>query len=200
MPIITPSEESILFHMAIGHAVAQWAHVENGLYNVATTAFGGDSPSLGPAFHAIENLRTKIAFVGEAVSHSAAFTDLQPEWAKVRDLVSSLASSKRNKIAHCRTIGYPAAEEGRRYAIVPISYKVSKFKNKKAGPPSGSMCVSDIDQAARQFAMAANLLFDLKARAEGLPEPYGELSRQEPPRQTLAQLARQMRAMLPQPD
>lgn len=186
-PILAPVEESILFYMAIGQAVSQWAHVENGLYNLACAALGDGSDAFGAAYHKIENFRTKLAFTDQAIALSPKFTNLQPDWSATRNNVESQAKI-RNKIAHCRTIVFPNSVEGRRYAIVPISYDQSKFKSGKAIPPSGSLCVIDIDQAAKQFAMASNSLFDLLARAEGCPEQFGALAQQVPPRQTLAQL------------
>lgn len=186
-PALTPVEESILFHMAIGQAVSQWAHVENGLYNLARIALDERSDAFGAAYHKIENFRTKLAFTNQAIALSSKFADLQPEWATAQASVDGL-SKIRNKIAHCRTIVFHEAPEGRRYAIVPISYEKSKFESKKALPPSGSLCVVDVDQAARQFATASNTLFDLMARAEGHLEQFGALAQQVPPRQTLAQL------------
>lgn len=186
-PALTTVEESILFHMAIGQAVSQWAHVENGLYNLARMALGDRSDAFGAAYHKIENFRTKLAFTDQAIVLSPKFADLQLEWAKARDSIGGFAKS-RNKIAHCRTITFPEAPEGRRYAIVPMSYEKSKLKSKKALPPSGSLCLVDIDQTARQFAQVSNTLMDLVARADGHQEQFGALAPQVPARQTLIQL------------
>jgi hypothetical protein len=179
LPDLTPVEEHIAFHMAIGQAVTQWAHVENGLFNICTVAFGKASVIVvGASFHAIENFRTKLAFTDNAVTQSVEFAQILPDWIKIRDQVQGL-SSTRNKIAHCRTIGYPAAPVGRRYAIVPISYKEQKIKSKKAVPPNGSLCVKDIDLAAHQFSIASNRLMDVMARGQGGRWPPAEHGRQE---------------------
>lgn len=192
--------EYIAFHCAIGTAVAQWAHVENGLFNLAHFAFGEpENLVFGASYNSIENFRAKLGFVDQAIRHSKPFEPHLAEWSTIHDHIASLASRARNKIAHCRTIAFPQAPPGRRYAIVPIGYQETRFKSKKALPPSDALCLSDIDLAARQFSRASNILFDLLARAQGLPEPFGELARQEPPRRSLADIARQIDEALQPP-
>lgn len=167
VPVLTPVEEHIAFHMAIGQAITQWAHVENGLFNICTVAFSGvPTKVVGASFYAIDNFRTKLAFTDNAIAQSNTFKELIEDWAKLREQVRAL-SSTRNKIAHCRTIGFYGASARRRYAIVPISYKEPKIKSKRPLPPSGSLCVRDIDLVSRQFSRASNLLLDLMAKAQG---------------------------------
>lgn len=188
IPALTPVEENIAFHMAIGQAVSQWAHVENGLFNICVTAFKGSPPKvLGASFHAIDNFRTKLGFTDSAIQQSKAFSEVLADWAIIRDHVRGL-STTRNKIAHCRTIVYPDAPAGRRYAIVPISYKGAKKQSAMALAPSGSLCVKDIDLASRQFSRASNCLLGLMAKVQGHHWPPGESSQQEPQPRSLVEI------------
>ncbi|WP_336979374.1 hypothetical protein [Altererythrobacter fulvus] len=179
IPVLTPIEEQIVFHFAIGQAIAQWAHVENALYNICVVAFGEkQSPVLGASFHSIDNFRTKLSFTDSAVQQSSRFTELVAEWSTERDRARGL-SVLRNKIAHSRTIGYPEATPGRREAIVPISFRPLKKQRKAPGPPPDSLCVKDIDLAARQFARASNALLGIMAKAQGHRWRPAESSQQE---------------------
>lgn len=194
-PDISYGDEHVAFHRAIGSAVAQWAHVENGLFNVGLSAFGHDSKVFGPSFIVIENWRSKLAFVDQAIEFSNIFKPIYSDWVALRDRIGKLAV-RRNKIVHGRTIGYPDAKVGNRYAIVPITYRTPKIKTKKAGPPQGSLCVSEIDLAARQFSRASTDLFDLKSRAEGYEGQFGERDLPELQALSVAEIVRQMHSML----
>lgn len=195
---MTPSEEHIAFYMAIGRAVTQWAHVEHGLYHIASRIFGGDAMgSLAFGFLSIENFRSKLAFVDRAYGTAIFFREFEADWADLRDHVRGL-SSRRNEIAHGRVIIYPNSKVGRRYAIVPTFAPEPKKKQKVPSPPPGSLCVRDIDLAAMRFSRAALRLENLYYRIGGEEDPREEHAQQEPQAQTLAQLRHQIHAMLPQ--
>lgn len=194
---MTPGEEHIAFYMAIGQAVTQWAHIEYGLYHVANRIFGGDeNGSLAFGFLSIENFRSKLAFVDRAFGTAAFFDEFEADWTKLREMVRGL-SSRRNEIAHGRVIIYPTSKVGRRYAIVPTFAPEPKRKQKVPTPPPGSLCLRDIDLAAKRFSTAAHQLSGLYYRIGGQKNPLEEHAQREPQAQTLAQLKRQIHAMLP---
>lgn len=196
-PEVTPSEEHVAFYMAIGRAVTQWAHIEHGLYHIASRIFGGDElGSLAFGFLSIENFRSKLAFVDRAFGTAVFFREFEVEWADLREHIRGL-SSRRNEIAHGRVIIYADGKPGRRYAIVPTFAPEPKRKQRVPTPPPGSHCVRDIDLMQRQFSRAATRLHSLYYRAGGEADPYEEPARQAPQAQTLVQLTRQIHAMLP---
>lgn len=194
---MTPGEELLAFNEAIGRAVTQWAHVENGLYLVALAAFGREAwETLGPSFYSIENFRSKLAFTQSAVKEHADYRAYEQEWLGLAAHVTSLSAS-RNKIVHGQAIYYTEGQIGRRCAIVPHSLPEPKFKSKKRLAPSGSICVRDIDLSARQFSMASSRLMSLYWRLVRQGDPFAERAQQEPQHQSLVQLRRQIEAMLP---
>lgn len=193
---MTHGEEHVAFYYFIGLATTQWAHVENGLYNLALASMGREiSKMLGPSFYSIANFRSKLAFANEAFANSKNFSAFETEWANLRACIRSL-STTRNKIAHGSVIGYYGAPVGRRYAIIPFNSTETKFRSKVNQPPSDALCVRDIDLAARQFARASSALLGLCARLEGHKDPFAEHTRQESRAQPLGQLVRQIRAVL----
>lgn len=194
-PILTTGEEHIAFYMAIGRAVTQWAHIENGLYHVANRVFGEDTAApLAFGFMSIENFRSKLAFVDRAFGTAIFYREFELDWAEVREQVRGL-SSRRNEIAHGRVIIYPHSKPGRRFAIVPTFAPEPKRRQKVPTPPSGSLCVRDIDLAQRQFSRAAARLHELYFRIGGEGEQPGAPAQPEPKSQSLAQLRRQIDAM-----
>lgn len=196
-PVMTPNEEHTAFYMAIGRSVTQWAHIENGLYHIASRIFGGDTTgALAFGFFSIENFRSKLAFVDRAYGTAIFFHEFEPEWIDLREHIKSL-SSRRNEIAHGRVIIYPHNTPGRRYAIVPTFAPEPKRKTKLPKPPPGSHCIRDVDLIQRQFSRAAMWLDGLYYRIGGEEDPHGERVPQEPQPQTLASIVRQIHATLP---
>lgn len=197
-PEITTGEEQLAFYDAIGRAVSQWAHVEHGLYHIASRAFKGeDRGALAFGFFSIENFRSKLAFVDRTFGTADFFDEFEVEWTVLRDHIRSL-SSRRNEIAHSRVIVYPSSKPGRRYAIVPTFAPEPARKQKIPLAPPGSLCVKDIDLAARQFATASNQLLGLYYRLGGQDDPFAESSQQGPQPRTIAQIRSQIYEMLPQ--
>lgn len=197
---MTPSEEHIAFYMAIGQAVTQWSFIEYGLYHVACRVFGPEpSGALAFGFMSIENFRAKLAFVDRAFGTAPFFDEFEAEWVGLRELVRSL-SSRRNEIAHGRVIVYPNGKPGRRYAIVPTFAPEPKKKQRVPSPPSGSLCVRDIDLAIRQFSRASTLLTGLYFHIGGEEGQLAELVQPEPQARTVGELKRQIHAMFPPRD
>lgn len=195
-----PGEEHIAFYHAIGIAVTAWSHVENELFHVALGCFAPCKPEqVGSGFYAIENFRSKLAFVDRVFQATSAKKEFLADWTILANHVQGL-SSKRNALAHSRVIVFPEAPAGRRYAIMPNVFATPKKKTASHLPPVGSLCVRDVDLIAKQFFKASARLSNLYARmikAEGMPE---ELVRQEAQALSLAQLRRQIYALSPRRD
>lgn len=198
-PEMTPGEEAVAFHYAMGQAVTQWAHIENNLYLIATRCFGDDPKgTLANSFFSIENFRSKLTFVARAFETTSFNKKFETEWLGIRDHVSSLSGS-RNAIAHGRSIIYPASGSGRRYALVPRHGKPLRKPPVGKSPPN-ALCVKNIDLAARQFSRASSRLMSLYWRIGGDKDHSAEFAQQELQHQTLAQLRHQIHAMLPPRD
>jgi hypothetical protein len=193
LPEIYPAEESLLFHSLIGHAIAQWAHVEYGLALLAGVCL--ESINASSALFAIENFRSKTAFTRQALSTCAKARPYAAEASGVLTHIDAL-SSDRNQIAHSRTMVFTAAPAGRQYAVLPLFGRQSKRTSSKL-PPSGSKCVTDLNLIRQQFATAAIHLESLASRINGEEDIFAEAVRRVPQRPTVAQLRRQMREGLP---
>lgn len=197
--VMTASEESIAFYVAIGQAVNYWSNVEQGLFLVVASSFKKRDPHMhASGFFSIENFRSKLGFTDRIVKASSASAKCKDDWGEQFETVRGL-SQVRNKIVHGRVYGYPMASPGRRYAVVPVLPKPSRLKSKVLKPPSGSLCVRDIDLAARQFSRAFLMLGDLSCRIEGREGLRAEHVPPEPQPRTLVQLRRQMQATLEPP-
>lgn len=187
LPVITPTEEYVLFYQAIGVAITQWAHVEDALYRLTARAFNkSDSSTLAFGFFSIENFRSKLAFVDRTFPDIPDSSSHEPEWANIRDRISGL-SSRRNQLAHGRVMNYLNDTPGRQTAIIPLFQKSPKKKPQK-GPPPGSLCVKDIDLIQQQFFQATHQVLSLVDRIDGVEGPHAEFAQREPQHRTLAEL------------
>ncbi len=193
--VILPPEEHLAFHCSIGVAIAQWAFVENSLCHVA-----GACLSLGhaiaPGFYAIENFRSKLAFVHRSFQNSRFAATYWDEWNTLQLHIQGLAT-KRNAIAHGRSAIFSDAPAGRRYALCPIVWETPKKKSAKGLPPAGALCLRDLDLYAKQFSKASVRLTSLWSRMSGDEDMFAEAAQQEPQPQSLAQLRHQIYAMSP---
>lgn len=194
-PSMYPSEEHLAFYHAIGMAVTQWAHVENGLYNVACCAFD-NKKALGNGFAVIENFRSKLAFTDKVVMFAIKDQSMANEWASIFTKLQGL-STYRNKIAHGNVTIYPESKPGIRYALIPTFTTENKKKSSKPISPTGSLCVKDINLVSKQFGMASNYLLSFVSRLQGHKDLFQELIQQEPKPQSLDELRRQIYTMLP---
>lgn len=195
--VMFPAEEHLAFYHAIGMAVTQWAHVENGLSQVALACFAPCRPELVIAgFYSIENFRSKLAFVKRVFQQRELDAELRDEWKTLSKHIEGL-SAKRNAVAHGRVIVYPNAAPGRRYAIVPLLWEEPKRKSSGNQPPPGSLCVRDIDLYSKQFSKASARLQVLYSRVQGEESHLAEFAQQEPQPLMLNQLRRQIYAMSP---
>lgn len=199
-PAMTPGEESIAFHYAMGTAITQWAFIENDLYLIALACFDGRDPhgALGSGFMSIENFRSKVAFVDRTFSTATFKVRFAPQWVSVREAITSL-SKTRNAIAHGRCIIYPASEAGRRYALVPNFSKDTR-QRKTGNTPNDALCVRDIDLAARRFSMASERLRQLFLEIEGREDLLARPSLREPQPHTLVALRNQIYEALQPPE
>ena len=198
---MTPSEEHVCFYSELGGAISQWAHVEIGLYWIALRAIDiKKSKIIGPSFFAIENFRSKIAFVDAAFQAEFGDGKFAEEWADLRDKIIAL-STTRNHLVHYAVLVIPNAKPGRRYALHPRISKPGDIKTKISpsaapSPPVGSLFVRDIYRAARQFSSASNRLLNLWYLLGGGEAFFPEDALKDKPAPQVAQLARQIRAML----
>ncbi len=197
MSVLYPAEEHLAFHYAIGSAITQWSHIEHGLFLVSLRCFSPCRPeSVASGFFAIENLRSKLAFVHRVFQTSLYADEYWAEWNTLQSHVQNLAK-RRNALAHGRLMIYVNAPAGRRCALVPISWDEPKIKAKEGHPPTGSICLRDIDLYSKQFSRASLRLQSLYFRMSGDEDLLGEHAQQEPQPLTLAQLRRQIYSMSP---
>lgn len=151
-PVMYPGEESIAFDAAIGKAISQWAFVEIGMAAIVSFICSDtDKNIIDNSFKSIENFRSKLEFANKCVEFSDLDLVEKERWRILRNEIISL-SAKRNKIAHGRVWGFPAAPPGRRYAILPKYESKSKIQPRQGIPPNDSMCLKDVYRAFLEFS------------------------------------------------
>lgn len=112
------SEESLCFHYQLGLSVTSWAAVESALAGVAFHAAGMNSRTQGQlltGFYAIENFRSKLAFV-DAVVLARISSARQKKWEALVQRTSNAAKA-RNRIAHGMVLKRLEEREGRRIGL-----------------------------------------------------------------------------------
>ena len=193
---LTPDQERVAFYHSVGLAMTQWAHIEFALLSVASACFD-DNPLLTQAFYAIENFRSKLAFVQKTFEASTFQETHGPEFAAIAVRADTLAKY-RNKIAHARVINYPFHKAGQRVAIVPI-FPAIPGEEWIARPPSNAIFLTHIDAAAKRFARAANDLHHLRDAMLGKEQSAGQ-NPQDIPHLNADQLVAQIQTMLKPPE
>lgn len=195
---MTAYEETVAFYYAIGEAITTWATVEKALLWIVTACFTKHNlDNAAITFFSIENFRTKILAADRLFNTKFEGTAHIKQW---EDLLRSLErlSQVRNHLVHYHVMGYTDATPGRRMALTATLLVKTKFRQKNPKPPSGSLCLKDIVYARRQFeALAYGLEFlvhRVKKHKTQLPTSLAQAG--DPP--TIAQLTRQIRAILSQ--
>jgi hypothetical protein len=196
-------DEGVAFYHTIGQAVTRWAEIETTLFWIATRCFtDSDAGTLGKAFYAIENFRSKLAFVDRAIRAAKlqSLTNTQrldciKRWDGLAAQLQSLASD-RNKIVHGHVIVYPHAKEGRRFAILPRHPQPQTKKQATPKPPSEAYGVTNIDLAHTRFQYVELRLMCLYSRLNGDVSLLEAASQREPKPRSLAQIMRQIRTAL----
>lgn len=151
-PVMYPGEESIAFDLAIGRAISQWAFVEIGMAAIVSFIYRDtDKKIVENSFKSIENFRSKMEFINKCIEFSDLPSAEKESWRALSNEISAI-SAKRNKIAHGRVWGFPAAPPGRRYAILPKYESTSKIQPRQGIPPNDSMCLKDVYRAMLEFS------------------------------------------------
>jgi hypothetical protein len=194
---MTPSEEQLAFYHGIGVAVTQWAHVENALYQVLYTCFDNrNHGELSTAFFSVENFRSKHQMADNVVSRKFRDSPNLSDWRALHDRIRS-ASAVRNALAHYWVLVYPDEKPGRQYGLLPRMGNSRKAPPKRSQKvPAGSLFVREIAQFGRRFSSLSKALTNFAARLGGHQEPFPKSLEQEARPMTLAQLKRQIHAML----
>lgn len=170
--MITFEEELIAYYQEYGKALAIWTEVESSMYLLTTTVFPEDShPMLGMGFIGIEGFHSKTKFAERAIRRGLAShprKEIREELGVIVDKLRT-ASTRRNILAHNKTIPFPTNIEGRRVALCPWSMPKGTDKTK---PPPESLCLIDIVRERYQFAALIATVLNYSARVGGVPEPF----------------------------
>lgn len=192
------SEESAIFFLELGRAMAGWSRIEDDLLTIASICYGDSNfRLLREGFYAVDNMRAKTAFVDAAVTVKFAGTPHLADWGILKPRVDKWAA-QRNMLAHHPTFVYHDAPAGRRYALVPRRPPEDTHPSQD-GPPAGSKCLRDVAQVRARFEGASHTLRNFAVRLLGKPAPPLEPAEPEGKTPTLARLRRQSYAALSTP-
>jgi hypothetical protein len=154
------SEESLCFHYQLGLSVASWAGVESALAGVAFHAAGMNSRTQGQlltGFYAIENFRSKLAFVDAVVIARISAARLK-KWEALVQRTSNAAKA-RNRIAHGMVLERLEEREGRRIGLARWS-------------GASVICVRDLVGYRLEFDALAVTLQNYSASVFGGTTPF----------------------------
>jgi len=116
---MTPEEECRAFYAALGEAITEWTHVEDGLYMVLERCLRpADHRAIAAAFYALDAFRSKLAMVDAVVWHCLADSPRLPDWQRLHKAIDK-RTKKRNELAHHQVLFNPKLPEGRRYRLIP---------------------------------------------------------------------------------
>jgi hypothetical protein len=198
---MSPELETIAFFHAAGKAIVQWSFVEKNLRDLLFHCMSAtDRSAIVGAYLSIENFRSKLKFCDNIISAKTAGTPGATTWAGLQKKVGAL-SKARNAIVHGVVVGYPNGVPGRRLALEDMPPEVGSGINaSRRGnpdrPPTGALCLRDLDGRRGEFLALANSLRNFSGVVLGLPEPIPK-SHELPARpMTIHKIEAQMRAAL----
>jgi hypothetical protein len=194
------SEEWVAFYFEIGRALTQWAVIEHRLLDVAHACL----PSAGYrtlmfGFYAIENFRSKLAFVDKLLHAKHGDNPLIQRWPKLSARCMSVAS-KRNALAHRSAAGFHQVPfdqqtDGRSMALVEWSvYQEAAARPEfDTKPPPGSICLQDVTRIRMEITGLEVALFNFQSALLRKPVRFPESLEQPPRPPTIRELEDQIR-------
>ncbi|QQN61380.1 hypothetical protein JIR23_17085 [Bradyrhizobium diazoefficiens] len=134
---MTPVEEQSGFYENLGRCIAQWSHVEDGLYEVYATAIAKahemrtSNVAAQAAYYAIQAPEGKISMTDSAVRFRLLFgmgdghhdpqRRLLAAWDALKNTVDE-RRRRRNQLAHFQVLISMSEPEGRRFALRPAIF------------------------------------------------------------------------------
>lgn len=192
------AEEEVLFHNALGNALAQWAYAEGQIQRIVLQCVPPVSrTATAAAYVSIESFYSKLRFCDSLVvaTYGKAHPSF-PRWASVHEKAYRL-SGKRNQLAHGLKQLYIDNTIGRRWALVdqrPIDGQLPNLAGKK--PPGGSLCLLEIAELKTEFHMLTQEFCNLYELLGGGPAPFPEGGAPTDGRWTIRALRNQIRGAL----
>lgn len=181
------SEESLCFHYQLGLCIASWSTVEMSLADVSKLAAGTNNRVVGQllmGFHAIENFRSKLAYVDAIVQVRLSQNRHKKNWDALVVRTEN-AAKNRNKLAHNSVIQCPNGVVGRRVGV--------------AGPKE-FICVRDLVTKRMEFDALGYALVNYAAVVFGIGEkPFPESYEQPTTTPSLRAIRSQIREALSLP-
>ena len=170
---MTLDQERAIFRQELGHALNEWAEVENSIrYAVLTIASTEEQRrALSVGYFAIEAFRSKLAFANSTLARNFAGTALADEWEELHKRANA-ASGKRNKLAHRTAKEYEEAKAGRRVLLVPWRYPKPKKKTTSPKPPDDSLGLRAVVECRLEFTALSAAILNWAFRASGKAEPF----------------------------
>jgi hypothetical protein len=116
---MTPEEECRAFYAALGEAITEWSHVEDGLYMVLERCLRpADHQAVAAGFYALDHFRSKLAMTDAVAIYCLAGSTHLEAWQKLHKAIERRIK-KRNELAHHQVEFDPKAKERHRYKLIP---------------------------------------------------------------------------------
>jgi hypothetical protein len=159
---MTLQEERLAFYAAIGEAITEWSHVEDGLYMILQRCVAApDHRTTAAAFYAVDAFRTRLAMTDAAVSyHFGQSHELQahiPAWEKLYKAIDKRAR-KRNELAHHQVLVTANEPEKRRYTLIPALLDPHSPLDKKLDRPG--LHISELQIRVKVFQLLSRRITD----------------------------------------
>lgn len=161
---MTENEEQAAFYEQLGRCIAQWSHVEDGLFQCYMIALGQLKSTL-PAqagFYAVRSPEGKLSVTNSAVRF--CLLEIGDRSADIAGLWKSIAKkvdkrrTQRNQLAHFQVLHSMESKPGRRVALRPALFNPN-------APDRTPFHVAELKVIARSFG---RISMDLMAFSHGL--------------------------------
>ncbi len=179
---MTPDEEQSAFYENLGRCIAQWSHVEDGLYSAFATAIAepcrprANNLPAQAGFYAIVAAEGKVNLADAAVrfkllralqfAPSKQTQELLDLWDYIKKRVDK-RRSRRNQLAHFQTLVELSELPGQRYGLRP-----ALFNPNAAIKPIRALHHTQLKEIARSFGQ---LSWDLSTFVYGLSRHFDQI-------------------------
>jgi hypothetical protein len=184
---MTYEEEHVAFHYELGLAIAQWAAIESTLAHLAAFCVTDirNHHVLYVSFFSIENFRSKLQFADSLLLAKSVENKRIIDWPAICNRLK-VSQKKRNRLAHWAVTHFlDNPTEGRRIALIPwpksanpTTTPTPTVPKRKVKPPSGAICLRELNGIRLEFYAAHVALVNLGAQLRGYAEPLPKAAEQ----------------------
>jgi hypothetical protein len=162
-------EEMKAMLQAVGQSISDWAHVEEGLFEIFYQLLA--APALGPpacAFIAAENVRSKIQMVDSMMRHDNAGRRVLAEWDNLLKRTDKLRAA-RNALVHRRVTTLKIGKAKAQPALIGYRHDIRHALEEEYGIPS-HIKIDRVRQLSQEFRELGMDLLKFSTKIRHPPE------------------------------